>query len=161
MAGLERDGVPSAWSLPLNWWAPYIGAPFGVLPGQLTCWGLVRAVYRDVRGIELPSYGELAADYVRRSGAECAMRTRAKIARTMTDQAASDVWGEPRAPQETDVVLMTNPRAGSRVVGHVGVLVGADRVLHTENASGAVVVPLAHYSVASRLRGFRTYQGTT
>ncbi|MEL6100483.1 MAG: NlpC/P60 family protein [Pseudomonadota bacterium] len=160
MAGAKRDGVQIAGALPVNWWAPYIGTPFGVLPGQLTCWGLVRAVYLDVRGIALPTYGELAADYVRNRGTECFMRgTRVAISRTMMNAAASQVWAEPQAPVETDVVLMSNPRSGSRVVGHVGVLVGKNRVLHIEDASGAVVVPLAHFSVASRVRGFRTYQG--
>ena len=43
------------------WWERYIGLPFGDGPGEVTCWGLLRRVYAEQLGIDLPSYGEIAA----------------------------------------------------------------------------------------------------
>lgn len=126
-----------------DWWARYVGLPFGEGPGEVTCWSLVVAVYRDQLGIELPAYGEVSA------------RDLARIARAMRDgSGAEDGWHAVGVPQALDVCLMRGPQGGPLVV-HVGVMVDAARVLHVEAASAAVVVPTRHFSVARRIMGWR------
>lgn len=123
------------------WWDSYIGLPFGEGPGEVTCWGLVRRVYADRLGVDLPAYGEISA------------RDLARIARTM-EADKDDGWRSPAVPAPLDVVLMRGPRSGARVV-HVGVMVDRAQMLHVEEASAAVVVPTTHWSVAARILGYR------
>lgn len=122
------------------WHGKYIGLPFGEGAGQLTCWGLVRRVYADQLGIELPTYGEISAHDL------------ARIARAM--EAVKDDGWEACDPEEYAVCLMRSGRGGPRVV-HVGVMVDQSRVLHIERATSACVIPLSHFSVAGRIIGFR------
>lgn len=123
------------------WVAPYVGLPFGEGPGQVTCWGLVRRVYADRLGIDLPAYGEISA------------RDLMRIARAM-QAGADDGWRPVSVPQALDVALMRGPRGGASVV-HVGVMIDARQMLHVEEASAAVIVPVTHWSVASRIVGYR------
>ena len=127
----------------MNWWARYVGLPFGEGPGEVTCWSLVVAVYRDQLAIDLPAYGEVSA------------RDLARIARAMRDgSGADDGWRTVEAPQALDVCLMRGPRGGPLVV-HVGVMADAGRVLHVEEASATVLVPVTHHTVAGRIMGYR------
>lgn len=124
------------------WWARYIGVEFGEGPGQLTCWGLVRAVYRAELGIDLPSYGEISASDL------------ARVARAMAG-AKDDGWAAPAGlPQMFDVCLMRAPRGLAAVV-HVGVMIDPIRVLHVEAATAACIVPVSHYSISGRIVGYR------
>ena len=125
------------------WWGTYIGIPFGEAPRELTCWGLVRRIYADRLGIDLPAYGEVSA------------RDLARIARTMAAH-QDDGWRLPDQPQAYDVVLMRGHGGGSRAV-HVGVLVDPQRMIHVEAASATVVVPTRHWSVAERILGYRRH----
>lgn len=127
----------------MTWWSRYIGAPFlsgGRGPVAYDCWGLCRAVYDDQLGIDLPSYGEISA------------RDLVRVARAMEAQ-KDDGWTSCE-PEPFAIALMRHPRGGARVV-HVGVMIDARRVLHVEEATAAVVVPVAHVSVAGRVLGFR------
>lgn len=123
------------------WWHPYIGLPFGESAAQVTCWSLVRRVYAQHLGHDLPAYGEISA------------RDLVRVARAM-ESGKNDGWDMPDQPAAFDVVLMRSPRGGSAVV-HVGVLTDADHVLHVEAATAAVRVPLRHFSVAGRILGYR------
>ena len=58
-------------------------------------------------------------------------------------------------PREFDVVLLR--LYNRRWIGHVGLMVDGRRMLHTERASAAVVVPLNHYTVRDRIAGFRRF----
>lgn len=131
-----RDSAP--------WWSRYVGMPFvdgGRGEGGLDCWGLVRSVYAEQLGVDLPAYGEIsAADLVR-------------ISRQM-EAGKDDGWVEPDEPTDMDVVLMRSARSTGRVV-HVGLVVGRSSVLHTERATGCVLVPMRHVSVSGRIVGFR------
>jgi cell wall-associated NlpC family hydrolase len=121
------------------WWGKYIGLPYA----DAHCWELVRRVYQDRMGVDLPSYGEVSA------------RDLVKVARTMADGAAGDGWLPVAIPQALDVALMR----GRHHVWHVGVMVDPANVLHTEIATGAVVVPVSHPMVRGRITGFRRYAG--
>lgn len=127
----------------MEWWAKYIGLPFadgGRGPAEFDCWGLVRAVYSDRLGVELPAYGEISA------------RDLVKVARAMRD-GADDGWLQVSEQRELDVVLMRNGSGGAVV--HVGVMVNSTRLLHVEAATASAVVPLKHFSVRGRIVGFR------
>ena len=124
-----------------EWWAPYIGVEYGEGEGHFTCWSLVRQVYLDQLGIALPEYGEIEASDLLR------------VARAMGDAQESDGWIEVMEPQEYDVILMRAPRGNGRVV-HVGVVAGGG-CLHVEQSTATCLVPLQHFSVAGRIKGFR------
>lgn len=126
------------------WAAAYVGLPFGEGAGEVTCWSLVRAVYADRLGIDLPVYGEISA------------RDLVRVARTMTAGAETGPWCRADVPQTMDVVLMRSARGGAAVC-HVGVMVDGEAMLHAEDGPGAVLVPLAHFTVKHRIIGFRRY----
>lgn len=107
-------GVPPAWC------EPYIGIPFrnrGRDRNGLDCFGLVRLVYAEVFGIDLPSY----------VGRYETTKDRALIARLFFEEATSVRWR--RIPLEVaeppDIVTFTVAGAS-----HVGVLVTAGQFLH-------------------------------
>lgn len=125
----------------MNWAASYVGIPFGMGPGELTCWGLVRRIYGDLLGIDLPSYGEISAHDLLR------------VARAMA-RGKDDGWRTVAPPQDLDVCLMRGPQGGASVL-HVGVMAGPRHVLHVEAATAAVLVPITHFSVAGRILGYR------
>lgn len=113
-------------ALPAGWAIPYVGIPFmdgGRDRAGCDCWGLVRLVYAEVLGIDLPSYGEIAA------------RDVVAATRQIRDASAAAPWVPVAGPaQPMDVLVM----AGRPL--HVGVMVDARRVLHVEAATAAVIV---------------------
>lgn len=121
-----------------------VGLPFGEGPGQVTCWSLVRRVYADWFGIDLPEYGDIDP------------RDLVRVARRMASAASLTCWSEPDTRVTGDVVLMRSARGG-RAVCHVGILADARRVLHAEEATGSVVVPVDHFTVRHRIAGYRRY----
>lgn len=125
----------------MAWHSSYIGVEYGEGEGHFTCWSLVRQVYLDQLGISLPEYGEIEASDLLR------------VARAMGDAQESDGWIEVMEPQEYDVILMRAPRGNGRVV-HVGVVAGGG-CLHVEQSTATCLVPLQHFSVAGRIKGFR------
>ncbi|TCM84775.1 NlpC/P60 family protein [Rhodovulum steppense] len=132
----------------MSWWAGYVGIPFedgGRGRCACDCWGLVRLVHAECLGVELPSYGEISA------------RDLVRVARAIGAGQADPCWEVVDIPAAFDVVLM-RARGDSRSVAHVGIAVDADRLLHTEAATGSVVVPRSHLSVAGRVMGFRRYR---
>lgn len=114
---------------PAGWVTPYVGIPFldgGRDRAGCDCWGLVRLVFAEVLGIELPTYGEISA------------RDLARVTRTIRDHSALAPWlpvaGDARP---FDVLVMAGRPQ------HVGVMVDARHVLHVEAATAAVIVPAA------------------
>lgn len=134
--------MTAATALTRPWWERYVGLPFGEGQGEVTCWGLVVMVYAREMGIELPLYGEIPA------------RDLLRIARAMKAGDATDGWRVVALPQAFDVVAMRGPTGGAAVV-HVGVMIDRTRMLHVEEASHAVIVPVTHWTVASRITGYR------
>lgn len=121
----------------MTWWNRYIGIPYT----QAHCWELVRRVYADRLAIHLPEYGEIdAANLV-------------AVARGMAQAEAGAEWRAVHHPQAFDVCLM---RGRSRV-WHVGVMVDARRVLHTERATGAVLVSVHDTAMRGRVTGYRRH----
>ncbi len=128
----------------MDWWARYIGLPFGEGAGEVTCWSLVRRVYRDQLGIDLPEYGEISA------------RDLVRVAREMSHQKDKGPWFEPPRPHVYDVVLMRSARGG-RAVCHVGIVADVARILHAEEVTGSVLVPVDHHTIRGRIMGYRRF----
>lgn len=128
----------------MDWWSHYIGLPFGTGPGEVTCWSLVRQAYAEHLRIQLPEFGDIDP------------RDLVRVAREMRDGKDAGLWREPPHPGVFDVVLMRSARGG-RAVCHVGLIADVRRVLHAEEASGTVVVPIDHITIRGRIAGFRRY----
>ena len=128
----------------MDWFTPYVGLPFGTGPGEVTCWSLVRKVYCEQLGLVLPEFGDIDP------------RDLVRVAKEMRDGKDSGPWSEPSRPGVFDVVLMRSARGG-RAVCHVGLIADVRRVLHAEEASGTVVVPIDHITIRGRITGFRRY----
>lgn len=125
------------------WCEKYVGLPFldgGRDPHGVDCWGLVRLVLKEECDIDLPSYGEIAADNL--SG----------IAGTVANACKEEPWinVHPASKRAFDVVLMRR----SRALVHLGILISESKLLHIEEKTAAVIVPLDHASVAPRIALF-------
>lgn len=162
MAGDQRDEIPPARGVALNWWGPYVGRQFR--QGS-ECWSLVRDIYRDVLRVDLPEHGEVSASYVAAVEAlrfshlprEQIAAARRAVMDAFDAGQSEQSWNVVTTPKDFDVVLMGGPHADRRRVMHVGIAVGSDRVLHIEQATGSVVVPRAHPSIAGRIIGYRRH----
>lgn len=128
----------------MDWWADYVGLPFGTGRGEVTCWSLVRQVYADKMQVDLPEFGDIDP------------RDLVKVAREMQADRNADIWHEPDRPGVFDLVLMRSARGG-RAICHVGLVADVRRVLHAEEASGTVLVPIDHITIRGRIAGFRRY----
>lgn len=130
-----------------HWTARYVGRPFsedGLGPRAYHCWGLVRAVYRDCLGIDLPTYGEISA------------RDLSRAARAIGAGQDVEPWHDVDTPQAYDVCVMALPRR--RWPGHVGVMVDSRTVMHVEAATHVCVVPVDHFSIRHRVMGYRRHR---
>lgn len=123
----------------------YVGLPFIERTNGrgFECWDLVLKVFKDVGGIDLPSYGEISAKEL------------AAVASAFDQGVVSETWRKVDVPRSLDVVVM---RARSKGLGprnrHCGVMVDDARLLHLEVNTDSVVVPITHGSVRFRLVGF-------
>ena len=102
----------------LHWATAYIGRPWRVGaagPDAFDCWGLVRAVYRERTGTELPPAGFTSEDLL-------------TVMRDFRDHPERRRWRLVDAPAELDALLM----AQARQPVHVGLWMdaGGGRVLH-------------------------------
>ena len=132
----------------IAWTAAYVGTPFTDKGRDLRgadCWGLVRLVYANQLGIELPSYGEISA------------MDMARVARAIGGGKAGQSWVPVERDQlrAFDVVVMRGH--GTRETCHVGVMVDVTHILHVERGIDAVAVPLNHWTVKRRLIAFRRH----
>ena len=121
------------------WAARYVGLPFkdhGRDFAGVDCWGLVRLVLKEEKGIEVPSYGETSA-----------MDLMA-VAQMVARFSAADPWVPvlPDAKQAFDVAVMHKRYDPV----HVGIMTGPDHVLHIEEKISAVMVPIRHHSIIFR-----------
>lgn len=111
------------------WWNDYVGIPFadrGRERDALDCWGLVRLVYENERGITLPSYEWVYHDV----GKDCK-----DISAAIVDQSAAYWQPATKAgAREFDVVII-------RMRGlpmHVGLVTKQGYMLHCIEGSGTV-----------------------
>jgi cell wall-associated NlpC family hydrolase len=108
------------------------------------CWGLLWLVYRDLRGVELPSYAER---YV--TGAD-----RAAMAALIADEL--DPWTEIAAGQEHafDGVLMREGRA----IRHIGIVTEPGLLLHVQDGQSSQIERYRSGPLKHRVVGFYRYR---
>lgn len=141
--------MPAAQSSSTRWADGYVGLPFvdgGRDRSGVDCWGLVRLVYREQLGVDLPDFAEIRAIDWR------------SVARAIVDAQESIDWIAVLRGQERpfDVVLMRGHSEGNRpvsIVNHVGVVAPGGCVLHAEEATDVVCPPLSSPSVSYRISG--------
>lgn len=105
------------------------------------CWGLVSFIYRAELGIELPSYGDISAtDLIR-------------VSALIKADAEAEPWREAERPLRPFDVVMMRGRPW-----HVGLMASETTVLHIEEITDSVIVPIAHDSVRHRIIGFRRHR---
>mgnify|MGYP000125468472 CR=1 FL=1 len=109
----------------------------------LDCWGLVRLIYREVAGIELPTYGDISAYDLMRVAREFRKAT----------TATSEIWHKVTdAPRRMlDVVVMTVFEDGAKVPYHCGLMVSPRRMVHIEKATHSHTVTLDNPTVGPRI----------
>lgn len=132
----------------MHWSDKYSRIPY-VADGRdmrgIDCWGMVRIVLLEQKGIVLPSYGDI-------SGYDLA----AIATQVAADAADPEIWSDVVYPREFDVCVMR--WYGKREDGHVGIMIDSHRVLHTEERTGTMIVPLEHHTIAGRIRYFRRHR---
>jgi len=101
------------------------------------CWGLVRTAYRDILGVDLPSYAtqyENTVDLFQ--------------LKTVIDR-HRDGWQKVDKPKSMDVALLTY---GGRPV-HVGLMIGSDYFLNAEKRVGTYLDRLSSVEWKKRVEG--------
>lgn len=138
------------------WASPYIGLAFDWddAPPGVSCWGLVRRVLGEQCGVEVPAYGDTDA------------RDLAAVAAIMGGERSADPWREvtAEAARPCDVVLMrphlsARTRDLRREACHAGILIAPGTLLHIEEKTHSVAVPMGHWSVRRRIAGFFRHEG--
>jgi cell wall-associated NlpC family hydrolase len=127
-----------SWIIPMMWLKKYVGLPF-VNGGRdfngVDCWGLVRLVLKEECRVEVPSYGDISAGEL------------AKVANMVGTESMREPWipvaGKARC---FDVAVMHRRKSPI----HVGIIAERGLLLHIEEATSAVIVPLNHPSVSFR-----------
>lgn len=102
-----------------HWSAPFIGLPYrdhGRDRAGVDCWGLAVLVFREVLGIELPSYAE---GYV-------STNERAEIADLISQRQQVGPWFQVEEAREYDALFFRRGPHSS----HVGVVVRPGMMLH-------------------------------
>lgn len=137
----------------MRWADAYAGLRFadgGRERPAVDCWGLVRLVYRERCGIDLPSYADISA------------RDLMSVAIRVTAQSAHEPWIKAPEPRAFDVVVLAGrARIGGRLraaLTHVGVMVDDSHVLHVEEAYDAAVMRVDHPLIRGRIGGFFRHQ---
>lgn len=143
-------------SLP-PWHAAYVGIPFvehGRDRAGCDCWGLVRLVWKEQAGLDVPCHGTVYG--ATRDGRPIADAIRAGLA-------GEEEWEPVPAGDERpfDAVLMKgfwwDEEAEARKVSpiHVGLVLAPGTLLHIEHGTGAVLVDYrADRTISRRVVGF-------
>lgn len=111
----------------MHWTFDYLGKPWrngAAGPDAYDCYGLVRAVYADRYGVQLPVIDTDATKLV-------------ACLHALRDYAGYDQWLHVSEPEEGDVLQM----GCAHHPHHVGVYVAPGRVLHSVQGAGVVLQP--------------------
>ena len=125
----------------MMWAARYVGLPFldhGRDWSGVDCWGLIVLVMREERDIALPSYGETSAFDL------------AAVAGLIAGESALEPWSPAVRAEPFDVAVMHRRRDPV----HVGIMVTENQILHIEQRTAAVMVPIDHASIRFRYPRF-------
>lgn len=133
-----------------TWAAKYIGLPFRIGargPDAYDCWGLVRLIYAQERGIELSLIEGVSALNLEAYEIAAALEIK-------------NHWQQVTVPEEFDVVCLGT--AGERFF-HLGLWVtlsGTGRILHTREKANAVIDTMRQISFKlMTIKKFYRYKG--
>ncbi len=125
-----------------DWTTNYVGLPFaahGRTRAGVDCWGLVRLVLAEKRGLQLPDYGNGYADSEDRSSVPSAIRTGLR-----------DGWHQLERPEPGALVVF--------VIGglpmHCGVVVTSTRFMHVLRGIDVALERLDAAAWVRRIDGF-------
>ena len=131
-----------------HWSVPYVGLPWlehGLTRDGVDCWGIVRLVYAEVLGIDVPDYSSRVAS----------LRERAEIAAIFAGATAGKPWRctfKGEVLQDLDVAVFRI----NGIDSHAGLVVLTDagpRMLHAARGRDTAVVSLLDPAWADRLSG--------
>lgn len=123
----------------------FVGVPFvefGRDRSGCDCWGLVRLVYAERLGIDLPCYSER---YLSTQDA-------AHLQSLITGELAP--WHQVEIERPLDAVLMTE----GGVIRHIGVVERPGWLLHVEDGGTAVIEPYRTGHLRRRIVGFYRHE---
>jgi len=123
----------------------YIGVPFedrGESLNGADCYGIIRLIYRNELGIEIPSFHSschstkaIFSDYIKQ---------------------ISQYWQLSKEPNLYDVIAMAHDPIHPRVVQHFGVYLGNGKMLHTLESIGTHIVNIDDMSYF--IKGFYSWR---
>lgn len=129
----------------------YLGIPYlrgGRSFEGADCWGLIELYYKDVLETTIPDH--------RRVNEGSSAKELLRASKTAID---SGIWKPiDRKPRVHDVVLMYNLNH-INFIGHAGVIVAPGKMLHTEEHTGTVIMPIKHPAIHFRIAGVYQYVG--
>jgi cell wall-associated NlpC family hydrolase len=142
----------------MSWAESYLAIPFAERGQSRTgcdCWGLVRLILAEQRGVDLPAYAEIG---------DHAVRAKVRAIREAAGGGAG--WREiaAGAEDEFDAVLMRGiiGKPGRRVRAplHIGVVTRPGMLIHIEQGVGVSLADYRrHPALRSRVLGFYRYAG--
>ncbi|GAA4650481.1 hypothetical protein GCM10023116_27640 [Kistimonas scapharcae] len=106
----------------MDWVNKYIGLPW--VNGEQDCWWLVRQVYRERLGIELPQI-VVNADNLK------------EVIRTMTEHPVLNDWVPIDQPENHCLTFFSNRQHPTHVAVYLAY--GGGRILHTYKRAGCVL----------------------
>jgi cell wall-associated NlpC family hydrolase len=125
------------------WTDDYIDIPFrfnGRTREGCDCWGLVKLIYKEKLGVDLPDY---TGTYW--NGLVSSLK---EVARLMKKE--KDKWQEISEPELYDVVLL---RVGG-IVGHIGIILDKSRMIHITEGINSCVENYKSKLWKTRIAGF-------
>lgn len=128
------------------WWQGYIGTPFsekGRDHSGLDCWGLVRLVYAEKLGVDLPSYAENYRDSNDR-----------EVLTALVEAEKKSRWLAVEKPKPYDVIILTMMGLPT----HVGVVVNSRQMLHILKGTNAVLEDFTGLKWRNRVKGFARWE---
>lgn len=111
----------------LNWSAGYVGTVYSDTDNGAAgchCWGLFRLVFRQEKGIDLPSYNDVSPEDAR------------DIARLVHGALDNGEWLPVDRAREFDGALFRRGPFDS----HMGVMIDRRHMLHSDREAGAAIV---------------------
>lgn len=111
----------------LDWSATYVGTLYrdeDLGADGCHCWGLLRLVFRQEKGVELPGYAGVSPDDV------------SDIDAIVQEEIAAMHWQRVERPQAFDAALFRRGRHDS----HIGIMIDRRHMLHSDREAGAAIV---------------------
>lgn len=128
------------------WWNKYLHVPFaekGRTMEAADCWGLVRLIYAQERGIELPDYLDVYET----------TNDREALSKVIGEESRAH-WETPQSPETFDVILLTM----RGVPMHCGIVTKKNHMIHCARGIGTVH---EHYGTARwkhKVHGFSRWK---